>query len=80
MLVKLFKDFLFDMSLLATALFFPDYGSAGIPWDLVVIHFYFFAIFIPFFIIVNAARASDRDNPGRIKNQNTRYPDLHPRA
>ena len=64
----------------ATALFFPDYGNAGVPWDLILLHFYFFAIAIPFIIIYNAARASDRENPTRIKNENTRYPDLHPRA
>ena len=65
---------------LATALFFPDYGNSGVPWDLVLLHFYFFAIFIPFIIIFNAARSSDRENPNRIKDQTTRYPDLHPRA
>ncbi|WP_413390459.1 hypothetical protein [Prochlorococcus marinus] len=51
---------------LATALFFPDYGDSGVPWDLVLLHFYFFAIFIPFIIIFNAARSSDRENPNRI--------------
>ena len=65
---------------IATALFFPVYGSAGVPWDLVLLHFYFFAIFIPLFIIFNAARSSDRENPNRIKDESTRYPDLHPRA
>ena len=68
------------MYLLATALFFPDYGISGVPWDLLLLHFYFFVIFIPFLIIYNAARNSDRENPRRIKDQNTRYPDLHPRA
>ena len=68
------------MITLATALFFPDYGSSGIPWDLFLLHFYFFAIFIPFIIIFNAARSSDRENPSRIKDQTTRFPDLHPRA
>ena len=68
------------MNPFATALFFPDYGNMGVPWDLILLHLYFFAIFIPFFIIYNAARSSDRENPTRIKDQSTRYPDLHPRA
>ena len=65
---------------LATALFFPDYGSTGVPWDLVLLQFYFFAIFIPFLVIFIAARSSDRENPNRIKDESNRYPDLHPRA
>ena len=65
---------------LSTALFFQDYGNAGLPWDLILLHLYFFAIFIPFTIIFNAARNSDRENPNRIKDQTTKYPDLHPRA
>ena len=65
---------------LATALFFLDYGNSRFPWDLVLLHFYFFAIYIPFIIIFYAARSSDRENPNRIKDQSTRYPDLHPRA
>ena len=65
---------------LATALFFPAYGSTGVQWDLVLLHFYFFAIFIPFAVIFNAARSSDRENPNRIKDESSRYPDLHPRA
>ena len=68
------------MHTLATALFFPDYGNSGVPWDLLLIHFYFFVIFIPVLVIFNAAKSSDRENPRRIKNQNTRFPDLHPRA
>ena len=68
------------MMLLSTALFFPDYGSAGVPWDLLLLHFYFFATAIPFLIIFNAARNSDRENPNRVKDETTRYPDLHPRA
>ena len=65
---------------LATALFFPDYGNSGAPWDLLLLHFYFFAIFIPFIVIYNAARSSDRENPAKAKVQSTRFPDLHPRA
>ena len=65
---------------LATALFFPDYGNAGLPWDLVLLHFYFFAIFIPITVIYNAARNSDRENPNRLKDQTTRFPDFHPKA
>ena len=65
---------------LATALFFPDYGNSGLPWDLLLLHFYFFTIFTPFIIIFNAAKSVDSENPKRIKNQNTRYPDLFPRA
>ena len=68
------------MMLLSTALFFPDYGSSGVPWDLLLLHFYFFAIAIPFLIIFNTARNSDRENPNRVKDETTRYPDLHPRA
>ena len=68
------------MMLLSTALFFPDYGSSGVPWDLLLLHFYFFAIVIPFLIIFIAARNSDRENPNRVKDETTRYPDLHPRA
>tara|TARA_B100000214_G_C23897944_1_gene595033 strand:+ start:626 stop:832 length:207 start_codon:yes stop_codon:yes gene_type:complete len=65
---------------LATALFFPDYGSEGVPWDLILLHFYFFAILIPFIVIFNAAKSSDRENPNRIKDKTTIFPDLHPRA
>ena len=65
---------------LATALVFADNGSSGARWDLVLLHFYFFAIFIPFLVIFNAARSSDRENPNRIKDESSRYPDLHPRA
>ena len=65
---------------IATALFFPDYGSEGVPWDLLLLHFYFFAIFIPFIVIFNSARSSDRENPSKVKDKRTRYPDLHPRA
>ena len=65
---------------IATALFFPDYGNAGVPWDLFLLHFYFFAIFVPLIVIFNAAKSSDRENPDRIKNNSTRFPDLHPRA
>ena len=68
------------MFTIATALFFPDYGTAGIPWDLILLHFYFFAIFIPFIIIFNAARSSHLENPNKIKDESTRYPDLHPHA
>ena len=68
------------MILLSIALFFPDYGSSGVPWDLLLLHFYFFAIAIPFLIILNAARNSDRENPNRVKDETTRYPDLHPKA
>ena len=65
---------------LATALFFPDYGNAGLPWDLLLLHFYFFAIFLPFIIIFNAAKSADSEKPIRLKDERTRYPDLHPRA
>ena len=68
------------MLFFATALFFPDYGNDGIPWDLFLLHFYFFIIFVPFFVVFNAARSSDRENPNRIKDNRTKYPDLHPRA
>ena len=68
------------MLIIATALFFPDYGSEGVPWDLFLLHFYFFIIFIPLIVIFSAARSSDRENPNRIKDNTTKYPDLHPRA
>ena len=68
------------MTFFGTALFFPDYGSEGLPWDLFLLHFYFFLIFIPFIIVFNAARNSDEENPNRVKDQDTSYPDLHPRA
>ena len=64
----------------ATALFFPDYGSNGVPWDLFLLHFYFFIVFVPFAVVFNAARSSDRENPNRVKDNSTKYPDLHPRA
>tara|TARA_B100000579_G_C22763284_1_gene820086 strand:- start:26 stop:229 length:204 start_codon:yes stop_codon:yes gene_type:complete len=64
----------------ATALFFPDYGNTGVPWDLLLLHFYFFLVLIPFVVIFNAARSSERENPNKIKDQSTTYPDLHPRA
>ena len=65
---------------LATALFFPDYGSSGLPWDLFLLHFFFFVIAVPLVIIFNAAKNSDRENPNRIKDETTLFPDLHPRA
>ena len=68
------------MTLFSTALFFPDYGSGGLPWDLLLLHFYFFVIFVPLIVIYNAAKSSNRENPTRIKDQSTRFPDLHPRA
>ena len=75
-----YSKFVILMIILGTALFFPDYGNTGLPWDLLLLHFYFFAIFIPFLVIFNAARNSNRENPSRVKDQTTRYPDLHPRA
>ena len=68
------------MNFIATALFFPDYGNSGLPWDLLLLHFYFFIVTIPLIVIFNAARNSEIENPNRIKNESTRYPDLHPRA
>ena len=68
------------MFIFSTGLFFPDYGYSGLPWDLLLLHFYFFAVFIPFVIIYNAARNSNIVNPQRIKDESTRYPDLFPRA
>lgn len=68
------------MELFLTALFFPDYGNSGLPWDLLLLHFYFFVLFIPFMVIFNSARSSDYENPGRVKDESTPFPDLHPRA
>tara|TARA_Y100001968_G_C19147282_1_gene614421 strand:+ start:292 stop:498 length:207 start_codon:yes stop_codon:yes gene_type:complete len=68
------------MYTLATALFFFDYGTSGVPWDLVLLHFYFFTIFIPLVVIYIAVTNSDRENPNKVKEQSNSYPDLHPRA
>ena len=70
---------IFYMLSLATTLFFPDYGISGVPWDF-FIAFLFLSIAIPFLVIFNATRNSDRENPNRVKDETTRYPDLHPRA
>ena len=66
-------------SLFQTALFFPDYGPNGAPWDLYLLHFFFFAIFTPFVIVFFSARAHDRDKPDAVKNdQDTRFPNRFP--
>ena len=46
-----------------TAIFFPDYGYEGIPWDLYLLHFFFFAIVIPFHVIIFAARNAQTVKP-----------------
>ena len=51
-----------------TAIFFPDYGYQGIPWDLYLLHFFFFAIVIPFHVIIFAARNSQKIKPNGVKD------------
>tara|TARA_Y100001968_G_C18918752_1_gene508758 strand:+ start:23 stop:235 length:213 start_codon:yes stop_codon:yes gene_type:complete len=64
-----------------TALFFPDYGPNGAPWDLYLLHFFFFTIFVPFLVILFAARSHDKQNPNAIKNDgDTPYPNDFPTA
>ena len=78
-----------------TALFFPDYGSNGVPWDLYLVHVAYFSIVIPFHVIFFSARAKERQNTdaapfqkvelssmNSIQNneEKTRYPDNFPRA
>ena len=68
-------------SIFLTALFFPDYGPNGTPWDLYLLHFFFFAIFIPFAIIFFSARSHDKNKPDVVKDEsNTRYPNKFPTA
>ena len=50
-----------------TAIFFPDYGYQGIPWDLYLLHFFFFAIVIPFHVIIFAARSAQKVKPNGVK-------------
>ena len=78
-----------------TALFFPDYGSEGVPWDLYLVHVAYFAIVIPFHVIFFSARAKERQNTDaapfqkvdngssnsqQIEVKETKYPDNFPRA
>ena len=51
-----------------TAIFFPDYGYQGIPWDLYLLHLFFFAIVIPFHIIIFAARNAQTVKPNGVKD------------
>jgi len=51
-----------------TAIFFPDYGYQGIPWDLYLLHFFFFAIVIPFHVIIFAARNAQTVKPNGVKD------------
>ena len=51
-----------------TAIFFPDYGYQGIPWDLYLLHFFFFAIVIPFHVIIFAARSAQKVKPNGVKD------------
>ena len=51
-----------------TAIFFPDYGYQGIPWDLYLLHFFFFAIVIPFHVIIFAARSAQTVKPNGVKD------------
>ena len=51
-----------------TAIFFPDYGYQGIPWDLYLLHFFFFAIVIQFHVIIFEARNSQTVKPNGVKD------------
>tara|TARA_B100000700_G_C14578134_1_gene638852 strand:+ start:360 stop:602 length:243 start_codon:yes stop_codon:yes gene_type:complete len=51
-----------------TALFFPDYGPNGAPWDLLLLHLFFFAIVIPFHVIIFAARNGQTNKPNGVKD------------
>ena len=51
-----------------TAIFFPDYGYQGIPWDLYLLHLFFFAIVIPFHVIIFAARSAQKVKPNGVKD------------
>ena len=51
-----------------TAVFFPDYGPNGATWDLYLLHFFFFAIVIPFHVIIFAARSSQKVKPNGVKD------------
>ena len=67
-MIKLVK-FLNTMVLpFLTAIFFPDYGYQGIPWDLYLLHFFFFAIVIPFHVIIFAARNAQTVKPNGVKD------------
>tara|TARA_B100000700_G_C14537913_1_gene620587 strand:+ start:155 stop:397 length:243 start_codon:yes stop_codon:yes gene_type:complete len=74
-----------------TGLFFPDYGANGVPWDLYLLHFFFFAIVIPFHVIIFAARNAQKVKPNgvkdwmkgeteAVKNQETPFPNNFPTA
>ena len=51
-----------------TAIFFPDYGYQGVPWDLYLLHLFFFAIVIPFHVIIFAARSAQTVKPNGVKD------------
>ena len=76
-----------------TALFFPDYGSNGVPWDLLLVHLAYFSIVVPFHVIFFSARARERNNTSAApfqkvvvsesnfeKSEKTRFPDNFPKA
>ena len=64
-----------------TAVFFPDYGYNGVPWDLYLVHLFYFAIVIPFHVIFFAARNSHKENPnGVIAEKTTNFPNNFPSA
>ncbi len=77
---------------LMTAVFFPDYGYQGIPWDLYLLHFFFFAIVVPFHVIFFAARNSQTVKPNGVRDwlklestvdsqkKETRFPNQFPTA
>ena len=74
------------------SIFFPDYGYQGIPWDLYLLHFFFFTIVIPFHVIIFAARNAQTVKPNGVKDwlkgetnatkdeQDTMFPNNFPAA
>ena len=75
-----------------TAIFFPDYGYEGVPWDLYLLHLFFLSIVIPFHVIFFAARNAQKDKPNGVRDwlkldtavgkeqRDTRFPDNFPTA
>ena len=64
-----------------TAVFFPDYGYEGVPWDLYLVHLFYFAIIIPFHVIFFAARNSNRQDPNQVNaSKHMPFPDKFPTA
>ena len=56
------------ITIFLTAVFFPDYGYEGVPWDLYLLHLFFLAIIIPFHVIIFAARNAQTVKPNGVKD------------